>query len=203
MSAEGSWAAIILSGGASERMGRPKALLDWEGATVLGRTIELYAACADCVVVVLGHGAEAIAAAVPQLESAIVVLNPRPERGQASSLACGLKAVPESAGWIWFTPVDAPGLHRSTLAVLRQAAETADSQTTLVLPEFEGRRGHPAAFRRAILPDFLNLTPHESARDVLNRRRMETLRVPVADEAVRRDLDFPEHYAAAIRRSAP
>ena len=85
-------AAILLAGGASTRMGQPKALLLIGGQTFLGRLIAIYARHCHPVIVVLGYQADAIRAATPG--EAEWVRNEHPERGQFSSLQTGLRALP-------------------------------------------------------------------------------------------------------------
>ena len=53
-------AGIILAAGASSRMGRPKALLDYRGETFLGRLIRVLGTSCDPVIVVLGYHADLI-----------------------------------------------------------------------------------------------------------------------------------------------
>jgi molybdopterin-guanine dinucleotide biosynthesis protein A len=48
-----SRAAIVLAGGRSRRMGRPKALLDWHGSTLVHRAAGLVAREVDGPVVVV------------------------------------------------------------------------------------------------------------------------------------------------------
>ncbi|MBC8166751.1 MAG: NTP transferase domain-containing protein, partial [Bryobacteraceae bacterium] len=55
-------AAVILSGGASRRMGTPKALLEFAGETFLNRLIGLFEQHCAQVIVVLGYDAERIRA---------------------------------------------------------------------------------------------------------------------------------------------
>ncbi|MBI4570677.1 MAG: NTP transferase domain-containing protein, partial [Chloroflexi bacterium] len=66
--------AILLAAGESARMGRPKALLPWDGVPLIANQVrELRAAGVDDVVAVLGHGAEEIRPHVPP--GARVVVN--------------------------------------------------------------------------------------------------------------------------------
>ena len=59
-----SIAGLILSGGASRRMGTPKALLRLEGETFLDRLIRLFSAVCNPVIVVVGHHADQIQAGI-------------------------------------------------------------------------------------------------------------------------------------------
>ncbi len=63
--------AILLAAGASARMGRPKALLEYKGETFLDRQIRLYAGAGAHVICVLGKDAGAIAAALRRAAEAV------------------------------------------------------------------------------------------------------------------------------------
>ena len=92
---------IILSGGASRRMGTPKALLLIENETFLDRMIRLFSEVCDPVIVVLGHNAEQIRSEIQRASQVSFVVNPDPERGMLSSLQCGLEALPAAADAAW------------------------------------------------------------------------------------------------------
>ena len=88
---------IVLAGGKSSRMGRPKALLPIgpSGETFFDRvTRTLLDAGVDDIVVVVGADAEAIRAGVRQPASSVrIVDNPDYEQGQLTSLLAGLRAI--------------------------------------------------------------------------------------------------------------
>src|SRR5579872_7589241 len=101
-------AGIILSAGASRRMGRPKATLDYHGETFIGRLVRIFSTVCDPVIVVLGHGAETLAPHVPA--SAQLQVNPDPDRGQLSSLQIAIRALPAECDSFLFTLVDCPAV---------------------------------------------------------------------------------------------
>ncbi len=81
--------AVILSAGASSRMGRPKALLPYREGTFLEHLIEVTRHPRIAITrVVLGAGAETIRTAA-KLDPSVVVLNPDWEQGQLSSICAG------------------------------------------------------------------------------------------------------------------
>ena len=85
-----SVAGLILAAGKSERMGRPKLMLDFHGKTFLEHIFEEASQSALTEVkVVLGHNAERVQSQFPSLEGKWIV-NPDYERGQLSSIQCGL-----------------------------------------------------------------------------------------------------------------
>ena len=189
-----SSAAIILAGGASRRMGSPKALLLFEGQTFLDRLIENASACCDEVVVVLGHQPDVIRAGITR--SAKFVVNERHELGQLTSLQCGLREVDHPVDFVLFTPVDYPAVSQSTYSQLAAAFHPGD---VFVVPEFEGKHGHPILFSGLLSFEFLNLPHTAAARDVVHAYRPETRYVPVLDRGVILDIDEPSDYQALLR----
>jgi molybdenum cofactor cytidylyltransferase len=188
---------VILAAGASSRMGQPKALLQYRGETFLDRLVRLFAERCAPVVVVLGYHADVIRAGVKDLTRASVVVNPAPERGQLSSMQCGLRKIaPECSGFL-FSPVDYPAVEAETV---RRVAEELSSATTvrpgpfLVVPRYSGRRGHPVGASRDLIGEFLALPAEATARDVIHDRLDSTLYVEVNDSGILRDIDDPESY---------
>ncbi len=106
--------SILLAAGESRRMGTPKALLESRepGVTILEHLIDIHSRYGDAVVVVVGFHGDRV-----QGETRRTVrwaTNPAPERGQLSSLQCGLAAVPEGSSAL-FQPVDFAGVSEETV----------------------------------------------------------------------------------------
>ncbi len=186
--------AILLAAGASSRMGRPKALLEFQGETFLDRQISLYAPLGAKVICVLGHDAEQVARGLRRAAEAVLVLNPAPEGGQLSSLQCGLRVLCEGTDAFFFTPADSPGVRPETLAALLEAFDpvTAD----FVQPQFGGRHGHPVLAAARTAAGFLAMRPEQSARDWIRRSRRRF--VEVADPSVLLDVDTPDAYRKLV-----
>jgi len=183
-------AGIILAAGASSRMGSPKALLEYRGETFAGRLVRVLSKVCNPVIVVLGYHA----AAIRERVTATVVINPDPDRGQLSSLQCALAAVPPDADGFLFTPVDCPTVDEKTLAdLVRILGKCNDA---IVIPRFEGRRGHPVCVSRSLMPAFLSLAPTEQTRNVVNQHADRVIYFDVIDPGVLADIDDPEAYRA-------
>lgn len=191
-----TFAGLILAAGASSRMGYPKALLRLEGETILERLIRTFDAVCESTWVVLGHDADRIRAGLTHPVAARFVLNPEPERGQLSSLRCGLEAIGESAEAVMFTPVDHPLIARSTVEALRRAVEQSPERPLLAIPRHGGRRGHPVCLDARLMPSFFGLPPAGTARDVIRAHSSGALYVDVDDPGILRDVDTPEDYRA-------
>lgn len=194
-------AAVLLAAGASTRMGRPKPLLEFEGETFLDRQLRLYSGCCRSVLTVLGFAAETIAAGLREPGEAVFVLNPRPERGQLSSLQCGLRALP-ACEVFFFLPIDAPGVRMNTLTTLLAACASSPN-ALLAVPRHGGRHGHPVLARAALIAEFLALDPGAMARDVVHAHRDRTIYVDVDDASIHHDIDDAAAYRALIEEERP
>ncbi len=170
-------------------MGQPKALLPIGGTTFLGRLISIYQGRCEPVIVVLGHQAEVIRAGVRA--EATWVVNPEPERGQFSSLQTGLRALPAGADCL-FQPIDYPAVAASTVEVL------AGISGELVIPRFQGERGHPVRLSPLVIEELLSLPPTAQARDVIRSHYPAATFVDLQDAGVVTDIDTPEDFARWI-----
>jgi molybdenum cofactor cytidylyltransferase len=197
----GSIAGIILAGGASRRMGTPKALLRFQGETFLDRLIRLFSAVASPVIVVVGHHAETIRSGIQRSPEAVFVTNPDPERGMLSSLQCGLAVVPSEADAVLFTPVDHPNLESSTLDKLK--ADFLAKQAPVTVPTHDGKHGHPVCIALPVMAELLALPPEAQASDVIHRYVSRTSYIEVPDSAILTDVDDQAAYAELISREAP
>jgi molybdenum cofactor cytidylyltransferase len=155
--------------------------------------IGLLAAHADPVIVVLGAHADAIREGCVRASQATFVVNERHREGQLSSLQCGLRAVPEEAAGVIFTPVDFPRVLPGTVAGV-VAAFLRGGGSGLVIPRFQGRRGQPVCAPRRLIPEFLALPVEAQAREIIHRHAAEACYVDVDDPGILRDVDDPEAY---------
>ena len=183
-------AGIILAAGASSRMGTPKALLNYRGETFLDRLIRVLGSACDPVIVVLGYYADEVRAGA--YGNARFVVNPDPSRGQLSSLQTGLGEVPVEAEGFLFMPVDCPAAEPETARQIVKALHT--SEKLLVIPRFEGQRGHPVGARRQLTEEFLALPAQGQAKQVVRRHVDRTYYLDTLDAGVLSDIDDPESY---------
>jgi molybdenum cofactor cytidylyltransferase len=204
--------AVILSAGASSRMGQEKALLPWppaangaspKGETLLSASIAALKPFAEAVIVVAGHNASSIAPVV-NASGASMVQNPAPERGQFSSLQIGLRELlARGCDAAMITLVDSPPLCESSMALLIAAFERALANGKwAVAPEHNGKRGHPLLANSALINEFLAAPVTSNARQVKRAHSEKFESVPVPDEILSADVNTPEQYAA-LSRSGP
>jgi len=197
--------AVILAAGESTRMGTDKALLPWPpatpgsapaGQTFLSAAIQTLYPFSDKVIVVVGKNENNLAPVV-YANGASLVRNPEPDRGQFSSLQVGLQEVlNEGRDAAMVTLVDRPPAKTATLQTLRSAFADAGNDVWAVVPEYNGKHGHPFLMAREMIEAFLKAPPNASARDIEHQNLRHIAYVVVDDPLVTMNVDTPQEYAA-------
>ncbi|WP_243293810.1 nucleotidyltransferase family protein [Geothrix mesophila] len=175
-------AAIILAAGAGRRMGGPKALLPYEGETLLRRAarVALEAGCSPVIAVVGDWN--------PGLEDLAVlpVINPEAAEGMASSIRAGIAALPPEAPAVLVLTVDQPAVD---VALLRRLIALAIADTDRPAAcAYAGTLGIPAVLPRRCFPELLALRGDAGAKAILLREAARSLPFPEGAH----DLDSPE-----------
>lgn len=186
-------AGLILAAGESSRMGRDKAPLPYRGRTFLESIIHtLREAGIAHIAVVLGHHADEIQEAV-KLEGVEVVINSDYRLGQTSSVQAGLRALEKpDLEAVVLCLVDHPAVTPETVQKL--AESFGQSHAPVVIPTFQGRRGHPVLISRALFSELLGLASGAGANTVIQKFRDQTQIVEVDDSGILLDVDDPETY---------
>ena len=188
-------AAILLAGGESARMGRPKPLLVWGDETLVEYQVrQLREAGCDPVIVVLGAHEEAVRPLVHRM-GAHAVVNELYAQGRASSVRVGAGALPDDARAVLVLNVDQP---RPARVHQRLLAEFGESDRRIATPTHEGVRGHPVVFEAALIPELREVRESTAGlRAVMERHADDILEVEFDSQIVLLDMNRPEDYAAA------
>jgi molybdenum cofactor cytidylyltransferase len=184
-------AALILSAGASSRMGRPKALLPYREGTFLDHLLEVTRHPRIALQrVVLGAGAEVIRS-LAKVDPSLVVLNSEWEKGQLSSILAGIRALEgiETDG-IVICPVDHPLVSARLVADLVEKFYAENK--AIIVPTYDGRRGHPAIFSSALYEELLAAPADKGARAVVWAHAADILEVPTDEEGVVLNINDPQ-----------
>ena len=190
-------AAVILSAGASRRMGRPKALIAYRDGTFLEHLIQVTRHPRIGVTrVVLGAGADEIRR-ITKLDDVFVVLNPDWEQGQLSSISAGIRSLSGiKTDGIVLCPVDHPLVSARLVADL--VAEYYLNNKSIVLPTYHGRRGHPVIFSSALYAELLGAPADKGARAIVWTHSSDILEVPTSEEGVVLNLNNPDMLRHAL-----
>lgn len=140
-------AGIVLAGGRSTRMGRPKAALEWHGSTLLRRITGIVGRAVDGPVVVVRAPGQTLPALPDGVE---VVDDAREGRGPLQGLAAGLAAVRDRAPAAYASSTDVPLLHPR---FVRRLLDALGDDADVVLPEIGGFPQPLAAVYRTDLVD--------------------------------------------------
>lgn len=195
-----SFAGVILAAGESSRMGRDKALLPWRGSTFVEATIDLLNQYADMAIVVAGANAKSLAPLVYG-RGGFLIVNPDAQLGQFSSLRVGLQEVlNRGRDAAIITLVDRPPAHAATLkTLLERFNDRYLHGKWAVVPEYDGKHGHPYISGREMIEAFLRAPVEATARDIEHQNQGHIDYLPVTDPLVITNIDTPADYEALTR----
>lgn len=192
--------AILLAAGRSRRMGAFKPLLPFgpERTVIESSIANLRAAGIDEIVVVVGHRAEEVRARLRHLPLRFAV-NDEAESEMSVSIARGVAALSAAARAVLIALADQPAVPPETIRSLLAAWHEGKNARRLIVPEWQGRGGHPVLIDLAFRDELLHLDPQRGLRALFAAHRSETLRLAVASPFVARDMDTWEDYRALHR----
>ncbi len=189
-------AAVILSGGASSRMGSPKALLAYQGRPFLEHLLEATSQPQIGVRrVVLGAHAEPIAKAI-KLKADEIVVNEDWEKGQLTSIHAALRSLPPGTDGILLCLIDHPLISANLIQELIE--QFYASKKPIVLPVYEERRGHPVIFSASLYDELLHAPLETGARAVVWAHRGDIHEVRTNEEGCVLNLNDPDTMQKAL-----
>lgn len=114
-----------------------------------------------------------------------IVVCPDAQEGIGRSIACGVAATDQAAGWI-LALADMPSIRPASIIAVANAIQNG---AALAAAEYSGRRGHPVGFAAAFREELLQLRGDTGARIVLARHSGSLLRIPLDDPGILLDID--------------
>jgi molybdenum cofactor cytidylyltransferase len=197
----GKIAALVLAAGQSRRMGQANKLLaPVDDRPMIAHAVDaMLASHADPVIVVTGHQAEAVRAALGE-RPVIWTHNPDYALGLSSSLAAGLAALPEDAEGVVIGLGDMPRITAAQIDRLIAAFNPLEGRA-IVVPTVRGKRGNPVLFATRFVPEMRAIGGDVGARHLIGEHAEEVVEIEF-DGDVLLDIDTPEALADLIGTNA-
>jgi CTP:molybdopterin cytidylyltransferase MocA len=175
-------------------MGAFKPLLPFGERTVAESCISnLLDGGVERVVVVLGHRAAEMRERLASLPVEFA-LNPDPDSEMGASIARGVELLDDETEALFIALCDQPAIPPGVIARLIEERERTGAR--LLVPEYEGRGGHPVLLDWAWRQELLNLDSQRGLRALFESHREEVRRVAVPSPYVARDMDTWDDYCA-------
>jgi molybdenum cofactor cytidylyltransferase len=188
--------AILLAAGESRRMGSFKQLLMFGGKTFVECCVDnLLASKAGEVVVVTGHREADVRAALGS-RPVRFAHNPDYPAGMTSSIQRGVSALSDQSHACLIALVDQPQIGINVFN--RVIEEYLTKGPLIVVPTYEGRRGHPIVLDLKLKAEILQTDPNQGLRQVVDAHRDSTVSVEVPSQTVLFDFDTPEDYKRGL-----
>ena len=179
---------IILAAGLSRRAASYKMTLAFKGKTVIENTIDNMLSFCKRIIVVGGYQIEKLEPIVEKYSKVELVLNEDYMQGMYSSVKKGMSCIREEK--FFLTPGDYPLIEPE---VYRQLLLY---NAAVVIPTFEGRKGHPILFKSTIIDDVLNNAAYQNLREVISHQ--EIALATVNCKGIMMDLDTWSDYEMLI-----
>ena len=187
---------VVLAAGFSSRLGRPKALAQVHGVSLLRRTLQLAAALHPCRIIVVVPPGAARYRAQARYRNLIWAFNPQRSQGLASSVRCGLRHAWYGAAAL-LLPVDLADLKLRELRRLVQRWQAAPGRTYAT--RMDTRGGTPLILPKRLFPRALRVAGDAGLRGLLAELPIEQ-RELVDLPSARMDVDTARDLAAARGR---
>jgi molybdenum cofactor cytidylyltransferase len=195
--------AILLGAGESKRMKVNKLFLPWGRETVFEHCFNtLLRSKAGEIIVVLSKQNEEMkerfkkrsASATKKVK---VTFNRYYKRGMSTSIHKGLLVMDPRSEGILISLGDQPFLKTRTINVLLRAFQ--QRKGGIVVPSFQGMKGHPVIFHRMFRKELLKLRGDTGGKPILLKYSKQIKTLPVRSEGVIKDIDTREAYQQALR----
>jgi molybdenum cofactor cytidylyltransferase len=182
--------SLILAAGESSRFGSNKQLIEFDGETLVGRTVRLAEdICGERTILVVGNDWKRVLEACAPL-CGFFVYNDNYKSGIASSIVCGINAVAHSADAILLLMADQPLITTQHLKSLIN--EWREAQNEIVISEYSGIQGPPVIFPAQCFDNLITLKGDQGARSLLTNPKFSIR--SLAFDAAAIDIDTPEDF---------
>ena len=200
---------IVLAGGKSERMGIAKGLLDYNNTYwILEQLDRISKTEITEVYIGLGFNSQDYFKAIPWMAEAQtdfvlfkkikvkVNINPNPQLGSFSTLQSVLKEIKTNQS-VLISPIDIPIANATVLNAI------IEIENTIVIPNFEGKNGHPIKLSAAFWTSLLLVDPKEENTrldfQIKKVKTTEITQVKVIDSLILKNLNTPNNWSDFLK----
>ena len=189
-------AAIILAAGESRRMKEPKMLLPFRGKTMIETVVDnMLVSDISKVIVVVGAGRENIVRVLEKYPVKTVV-NEDYQQGMLSSVRRGINSLPEDCTAAIVIPGDMPVISPE---VVKSVVETyKKTGKRIVIPVFNGKRGHPLLVDSSLFAGINRLEPGIGLRQLAELNPGDVQEAKVDSDSILKDIDTRDEYYKEI-----
>lgn len=186
-------ACIILAAGKATRFKSVKQLVRVKGKAMLQRALDAAnRSLADYVLLIVGSNSSDILPKI-NLGRAQVVLNNNYEKGQSTSIKCGITNLPSDCAATILMVADQPFLRSTHLNRIINAFKEGENTDVVALSHLGAPR-NPALIPKKLFPKLLKLRGDTGARGIINEYGKLRL-VEIRDEMVFFDVDTKQAYS--------
>jgi len=187
---------IILAAGESRRMGRNKMLLPFGDKLIVTSVIDkVRESGIKIIMLVLGAYSEEILKAVEGRDLNPVINNDY-KKGMLSSVQCGFRNIPEDCGAVMVFLGDQPMVSADVARML--ISEYKKSGRGIIIPVYNGRRGHPVLIDIKYREDIYGLNQGIGLRELMDRFPDDIEECNVKNQDILKDIDTLKDYFQAI-----
>jgi molybdenum cofactor cytidylyltransferase len=181
-------------------MGEPKAMLRIGTKTFIDHILDIIDSNGiKNKIIVLGHESHVIEKSLTPSRGKIV-LNKSWEQGQLSSIIAGVNHIDQAAcNGVLICPVDHPLI--STTLVQKLIASFRSNQKKIVIPTYEGKRGHPVIFSSKLFTEIKNASLNVGLRQVVRAHEKDIELISTDEEGILINIDTPDDYKKYILQS--
>ena len=184
-------ASVILSAGASARMGTPKANLKIGNTTFINSIlIKLHSCGTAGIYIVTGYHHRQISQALDSINHCKILHNTNAEQGQLSSLQLAIRNFDRQITGMLVVLVDHPLVREDTYRELLKSARV--NPQAIIIPVYQQQRGHPVYFGRKYFQALLETPLNLGAREVIKKNIQSVYSLVVSDPGVIQDIDTPD-----------
>ena len=197
---------VLLAAGMSRRMGdENKLLAEIDGVTMVRHAAEaMIEGGIRELVVVTGHEADAVAAALSDIEAPGMVLrfvhNADFADGQAGSVATGVSALSNDVSGALIALADMPFVAADLVAeMIQDHSGLGDHEMRISFPVFEGRRGNPVLWGRGFFEALAGLRGDVGGRRILAENPAAVNSISWTDDSIHNDIDTSDDLQRHLR----